>query len=115
MNNKNRNRFGLTDRDMESIFSIFDDCKDVTSVYIFGSRAKGSHNLGSDIDLAIMDRNLPEKKIRELKSDFEESTLPYNVDLIHYPALDKREFIDHIDRVGVPFYSRKRKSVPDMD
>ncbi|MBK6607801.1 MAG: hypothetical protein IPG24_20555 [Leptospiraceae bacterium] len=44
------------------------------------------------------------KKNSETKEDFEESSLPYRVDIVHYPTLTHQELKNHIDRVGVPFY-----------
>ncbi len=41
-----------------------------------------------------------------LKSELDESSLPYVVDVIYYPTLRHKELKEHIDRVGVPIYSR---------
>ena len=50
--------------------------------YIFGSRAKGKNREFSDIDIAIESPDFTlEKKLR-LLSDFENSTFPYEVDIV---------------------------------
>jgi len=98
------NVFGLTDRDMDSIKKIFSQYPEVKLVHIFGSRAKGNFNSGSDIDLALMNSGISEQTIAQLKNDFEESSLPYFVDLIYFTPLTHQELIDHINRVGVLFY-----------
>jgi len=99
----NRNIYGLTERDMRTIQDIFKKYPDITEVRLFGSRAKGNYKQGSDIDLAVMNEGVSSKVIGDLAFEFEESRLPYMVDLINYPALRHKEFIEHIDRVGIVF------------
>ncbi len=106
MTEKKRNTYGLTQRDMAAIWFIFEGYPEVKMVYLFGSRAKGNYRPGSDIDLAIMNEGVSAKKLAKLKSDFEDSNLPYNVDLVDFNQLENRGFIDHIKRVGIPFFKR---------
>ena len=96
------NRFGLTARQMQTIYTILNKYPAVCSVVVFGSRAKGTFSTGSDIDLAIMDKQLTDETLRQIKSDFEESTLPYFVDLVCYSILQNPALKDHIERVGIP-------------
>ncbi len=104
MSKKPESKFGLTDRDINTIHSIFSKYPEVQEVHIFGSRAKGIQKPGSDIDLAIMNPGVNEMIVTKLLSDFEESSLPYKIDLIYFPALKQLEFIGHIKRIGIPFY-----------
>jgi len=100
-----RNRFGLTARDMQVLKSVFAKYPSVKSIIVFGSRAKGTYSTGSDIDLAIMDNLDSDETVRKIKDDFEDSSLPYFVDLVSYPCLNDSHFKAHIDRVGVPLFS----------
>ena len=109
MDEQKRNRFGLTERDMETIQSIFMSYPEIREVHVFGSRAKGNYRLGSDVDLAIMNRDVPVGRLAKIKGDFEESSLPYIIDLVDYTRLDNPEFTGHIERVGKPFYQRDEK------
>ena len=104
MNKKEKNSFGLSDRDMKTLQDIFKKYPDVKNVFVFGSRAKGTYKQGSDIDLAIMNEGVKDMFIRKMKSDFEDSNLPYAVDLVNYPTLKHPELKNHIDRVGVPLF-----------
>lgn len=61
--------FGLKDRDLKTIFETFDKYEEVKLVHIFGSRAKGTHKKGSDIDLAIMNTGFSDKTIMQIKSE----------------------------------------------
>jgi len=97
-----KNKYGLTARDMQTLLNVFAKYPEVKNVVIFGSRAKGTFTAGSDIDLAIMDRLSNETLLWEIKQDLEESTLPYFVDLVGYHFLQDSKFKEHIDRVGMP-------------
>ena len=97
---------GLTQRDTSTIHAILQRYPEITRVVLFGSRAKGTAKPGSDIDLAIMNDGVTEEIILRLKQEFEESSLPYTVDVINYPALDGNALKEHIDRVGILLYTR---------
>jgi predicted nucleotidyltransferase len=104
---KQSNIFGLNYRDIKTIHGIFNQYPGVLLVHIFGSRAKGISKPGSDIDLAIMNKEINSNTLLKLKNDFEESSLPYKVDLVDFNLLTNQDFIDHIVRVGTIFYQRE--------
>lgn len=54
------------------------------TVWVFGSRARGTAKQFSDLDLAIdsQGKPLPTATIADLRDAFEESDLPYKVDII---------------------------------
>jgi predicted nucleotidyltransferase len=55
------------------------------TVWVFGSRAKNSARKFSDLDLAVdAGRPLSNQVMTELAFDFEESDLPYKVDVIDW-------------------------------
>jgi uncharacterized protein len=52
-------------------------------VWLFGSSARGDTRQHSDIDIAILPRGeFPSGFFGELAADIEESTIPYDVDLV---------------------------------
>lgn len=59
-----------------------------------------SYHKGSDIDLTIMNEHVFQEVISLLKSDFEESTLPYFVGVTHYRTLKDQALREHIERAG---------------
>jgi predicted nucleotidyltransferase len=77
-----------------------------SKVWIFGSRAKGTARKYSDIDLAIdlLGAPLPLDLISDLSTDFEESELPFKVDLIDWNAIDPdfRALIN-THKIALPF------------
>ncbi len=113
MNNQVKDRFGLSEREINTIQNILKKFPDVETVYIFGSRAKGSFKEGSDIDLAITNKGVDTISIARIKGEFEESSLPYKVDIVAYPDINHKELKDHIDRVGILIYEISRNDLMD--
>lgn len=77
------------------------DLSEVT-VYVFGSRAKQTAKRRSDLDLAIesLKKPLSYSTIIAIKNDFEDSVLPYTVDVVdlnsidpHFKNLIKNDFV----------------------
>lgn len=104
--------FGLSNRDIQSIRDIFKKYPDVLLVHIFGSRSKGNYKPGSDIDLAIMNKGVSFNTLLKLNNEFEESSLPYKVDLADFNTLTNPDFVDHIVRVGKIFFQREENANP---
>lgn len=68
------------------IFDIID--RNQIKVFLFGSRAKGTARSRSDIDIALLsDQPLPLLLISQLKEKIEESTIPYQVDVVDLNAV----------------------------
>jgi predicted nucleotidyltransferase len=71
------------------------------AVWLFGSCARGEPRQRSDIDIAILPRDgLPSGFFGELEADIEESTIPYDVDLIDLRHADPA-LVDEVRREGV--------------
>jgi predicted nucleotidyltransferase len=100
MKSKTLNKYGLNERNEKAIFRVLSRYDDIKSVLLFGSRAKGDFHEGSDIDLAIKDSNISNQTLRKIKSDFEESDLPFRVDVLDYSKLEETALKEHIERVG---------------
>ena len=96
---------GLTQRDIETLLRIFSKFKEVKSVYLYGSRAKGTHKFGSDIDFAIMNEGVSDRTISNIREEMEESDLPYFVDITNFATLNHKELAEQIQRVGISFYT----------
>ena len=59
-------------------------------LYVFGSRAKNRAKKYSDIDLAIDSQELTPQIKTKLEFTFENSTLPYEVDIINLNDIDNK-------------------------
>ncbi len=73
---------------------------EVSRVYLFGSRAKGTHSEASDFDLALMGANISYDTVIQFRAYLNEETfLPWFFDVVHYETAEAA-IRSHIDRVG---------------
>lgn len=71
---------------------------------LFGSRANGTAKPYSDIDLVIMgDELLPVTTMRILRDAFDDSDLPFQVDLVEWAGTSE-EFRKVIETTAVPLF-----------
>ncbi len=98
--------WGLSPASLAMIRSILAQEPRVEKAILFGSRAKGTHRPGSDIDLALVGEGLDLDTLGRLARAFEESPLPYQVDLCWLAAVEHVPLREHIERVGQVVYER---------
>ena len=102
-----KNRFGLLDVDIEIIMQILRKNPKVERAYIFGSRAKGNFINGSDVDIALKGTDLDFDTISQVSYWLnEETNMPYRFDVLNYESINEPKLLEHIDRLGIEFYSR---------
>ena len=93
---------GLSKNDISLMQKVLQSFPEIKQCLLFGSRAKGTHKKGSDIDLAVKGKEVSyETTIRFSRFLNEELPLPYFFDVVHYESIQNPDLIDHIDRVGV--------------
>lgn len=73
---------------------------EVTSVKLFGSRAKGTNTPQSDIDLAVWG-DVDAIRAEAIAAALDELPLPYRFDVTPYALIKQTALREHIDRVGV--------------
>ncbi len=99
--------FGLKEEEEQLLKSIFSKYDSLNKVIVYGSRAKGTFNERSDIDLVITESNIERPLIGQIISEINNSNFPYLVDLQDFSSLKNQQLIEHINRVGKVFYSRR--------
>lgn len=92
---------GLTKQSFNKIKSLIEKYNKYT-FKIFGSRARGDYKKESDIDLAIMD-DVDAKTKFNIMNDFDMIEIPYQIDLVFVIDVQKKEFLNSIERDGVVF------------
>lgn len=98
-------KYGLKSGVIEQINGIFAAHPEVEQAILYGSRAKGAHRDGSDIDLCLKGAKLGLPLLLKIENELDDLLLPYKIDLSIFHTLDNPELIDHINRIGVVFYS----------
>jgi predicted nucleotidyltransferase len=99
------NRFGLTEFEQELICTVLRSHAEVSEAKIFGSRAKGTSEPSSDIDLSLTG-NIPFKSLARIAGELDELPLPYKFDVEAYNSILHQPLREHIDHVGKKFYLR---------
>jgi len=92
---------GLTDAEIKQILAVLHQNPKIRRILLFGSRAKGSYQKGSDIDIAVSADGLGIGELLQLKSELDDLMLPYKIDIVVYEDIQNLNLRDHIDRVGV--------------
>ncbi|ALO15751.1 putative nucleotidyltransferase [Salinivirga cyanobacteriivorans] len=100
------NNTGLNNKYIEDINKIFAQYDQVEKVVLYGSRATGTYNERSDVDLVVFGENINRHIIIQIKNELEELNVPYLIDLIDYKTIDNENLVVHINRVGVEFYKK---------
>src|SRR5258708_21634628 len=102
------NSFGLAPATIEALKNCFSQETKIEKVMLYGSRAKGNFNSGSDIDLTIFAATMTLSELLALENKLDNLLLPYKIDLSLFHQIENVALIDHIQRVGQIFYSREQ-------
>lgn len=95
----------LIARDLHHIRAAAADLPEIDEVILFGSRAKGTHQQGADVDLAIKGKEITHATVLRLLDSLNEvRPIPYFFDVVDYNSLGNEPLREHIDRVGVVLF-----------
>ena len=97
-------RFGLSDTVIQELQDVFRRHANIKKVLIFGSRSKGNYRAGSDIDLALIGKDIDYRQLLDIATEIDDLELLYSIDLLDYQTKVGTPIGDHIDRVGQVFY-----------
>ncbi|MFO8024010.1 nucleotidyltransferase domain-containing protein [Thiohalophilus sp.] len=92
--------------DIKKIHAVFTRHPDVEKAILYGSRAKGTHRPGSDIDITLAG-NISWDELQAITLELDDLMLPYQFDLSVHAMIDNPNLLDHIKRVGKTFYARE--------
>ena len=98
-------QYGLSEETLNTLDSIFRKYPGIRQVILYGSRAKGKYRRGSDIDMSFKtDNTFTHTDLLRIGNDFDDSNIPYFVDVSIYDNLSNPDLKAHIDRVGKILY-----------
>jgi predicted nucleotidyltransferase len=100
-------KYGLEQNILQKFQQLFSKYEMIERVILFGSRAKGNHREGSDIDLTIVGENVDATHLLTIQHELDDLLIPYKIDLSVYDLITNEELKDHIQRVGKLFYQKK--------
>jgi predicted nucleotidyltransferase len=93
----------LTAHELSLMTSVFRRHPEITQATLFGSRAKGTHTVRSDVDLAVSGIDDP-LRAEALAAELDELPLPYRFEVQSFEHISHRPLREHIERVGIPLY-----------
>jgi predicted nucleotidyltransferase len=103
---------GLSDEVQARLRSVFARFPDVEKAILYGSRAKGSHKPGSDIDLTLHGQGLDGLLLGQIERELDDLLLPCRIDLSAFSHISHAGLLDHIARVGQVLYERNPAAAP---
>ena len=99
--------FGLKDSDIQFMQALFVEEPTIEQAWVFGSRAKGNHQAGSDVDIALIGTELTRQTVARIHAILEEeSPIPYFFDVVHWNKMSNEKVKTEIQRTAQPLYQR---------
>jgi predicted nucleotidyltransferase len=98
---------GLPAKTVEQIAGVLAHFPEVQEAVLFGSRAKGTHKPGSDIDLSLAGETLDWRTVGKIYDTLDDLLLPYRFSLILFDLNTDPDVAAHIARVGIPLFQRE--------
>lgn len=97
----------LSEPDIATLRRVLREFPEIDTVVVFGSRAKGNARPGADVDLALTGTDVTDQTVLQVVNALEEQPLPYFFDVVAYQAIQNKDLVKHIDRVGSVLYRRE--------
>jgi O-succinylbenzoate synthase len=99
-------KIGLAAYELEQILAILESVPAVNMATIFGSRATGLARPNSDVDIMLYGDDLLLQDIAQISSLLDETTLPYQFDLILHKNVDNHALMEHVKQYGIVIFQR---------
>ncbi|NDY95237.1 nucleotidyltransferase domain-containing protein [Wenzhouxiangella limi] len=96
--------FGLQAGEADRIRAVLAAHGVVEQALVYGSRARGTHRPGSDLDLVLIGP-VSHQEFNQIETELDDLLLPYPLDLSVYSQIENPALLDHIRRVGRSLYS----------
>lgn len=98
-------RTGLPSQTLQMLNAVFERYQPIREVILFGSRAKGTAENNSDIDLAVIGIG-NELQIEDIAMALDDLPLPYRFDVKALANIKNSKLKEHIQRVGITIFKR---------
>ena len=101
------NQYGLRDKDMKYMYDLFASIPGIEKVILYGSRARGDFERGSDVDLAVAGSEVSYSDIAKVHHMLEnESPTLLWFDVLHYNTLKNEKMKKSIDKDGIAIFKK---------
>lgn len=96
-------KFGLAIETIQQLEKVILSSNSVEKIIIYGSRAKGDFQAGSDIDLVLLGDSIRFEDLSKMEAAIDDLLLPYKIDLSSMQEITNQDLREHINRVGKEF------------
>lgn len=97
---------GISDIQINQLLKIFSSFPEIEKVILYGSRAKGEYQTGSDVDIVLYGEKLTKSDLNKIDIAIDDLLLPWFFDISIYHQISNNDMLDHIERVGIVIYQR---------
>lgn len=99
-------KYGLTELQLQALCHVFEHYPALERVILYGSRAKGTYRMGSDIDITLVGNTLSKTDLNNIDNEIDDLLLPYFFDISLFHQLSNMDLVKHIERVGKVLYKK---------
>lgn len=100
-------RYGIRESHWKRLTALFRSHSDIERVILYGSRAKGTYQPYSDVDITLVGAALDGQQLSRISTEIDDLLLPYFFDTSIYHTLSNPALIASIDSTGTVIYERK--------
>lgn len=99
---------GVAPEHLAKLRAIFRAHLQIADAILYGSRAKGTHREGSDIDIALKGTAIDARLLAQIDAEYDALYLPWKLDVCIYDEVTNADLKSHIDRVGISLFNSKQ-------
>ena len=100
-------KYGIPENALEKVVGTLSRESRVDGIVLYGSRAKETFRLGSDIDLCLEAPGLDSPALLRIENELDDLLLPWKIDMAIRHRIDDPDLLEHIARVGKTLYLRE--------
>jgi predicted nucleotidyltransferase len=98
--------FGLSERALNSLRTYFAGVPEVEQVILYGSRARGDHHTGSDIDFMLIGSGITPRLLSRMDMEIDDLLLPWFIQITDRKEIRDAAFLEVVEKEGVVFWER---------
>lgn len=96
--------YGIKDDYWERLETVFVSHKNIEKVILYGSRAKGTNRMYSDVDIVLVGEKINNREYTNIIQEIDDLLLPFIFDISVYHSIKDSNLIESINRTGVIIY-----------
>lgn len=96
--------YGIKDDYWKRLETVFASHKNIEKVILYGSRAKGTNRMYSDVDIVLVSDKINNREYTNIIQEIDDLLLPFIFDISVYHSIKDFNLIESINRTGVIIY-----------